>query len=101
MTNSASSKKDMVLVAMPWQVLNRTPIQLGILKAVVERAGFSIGTRSFFLSAIEHFAAGTAYLPAAERITIDDYEEIVSRYYTVALGDWIFVVPPYHQNTAG
>jgi len=100
MTNSASSMKDMVLVAMPWQVLNRTPIQLGILKAVVERAGFSIGTRSFFISAIEHFVAGTAHLPAAERVTLDDYEEIVSRYYTVALGDWLFVVPPYHQNTA-
>jgi ribosomal peptide maturation radical SAM protein 1 len=100
MTHNASSNKDMILVAMPWLVLNRTPIQLGILQPVVEQAGFSIGTRSFFLSAIEHFAAGTAHLPPGERITIDDYQEIVYRYYDVALGDWIFVVPPYHQNTA-
>ena len=49
MSRNNSSKKDMILVAMPWLLLNRTPIQLGILQPVVERAGFTIGTRSFFL----------------------------------------------------
>ena len=100
MSRETSSNKDMILIAMPWLVLNRTPIQLGILQPVVENAGFTIGTRSFFLSAMEHFAAGTAHLPPSERITINDYQEIVYRHYDVALGDWIFVVPPFHQNSS-
>ena len=95
----ASDTKDMILVAMPWLVLNRTPIQLGILQPVVERAGFTVSTRSFFLSAMEHFAAGTAHLSPSERITINDYQEIVYKHYAQALGDWIFVTAPYHQNT--
>src|SRR6267378_4300591 len=100
MSRQTSTSKDMILIAMPWLVLNRTPIQLGILQPVVENAGFTVGTRSFFLSAMELFAAGTANLPPSERITVNDYQEIVYRHYDVALGDWIFVVPPYHQSTS-
>jgi len=87
-------KRDLILVAMPWPSLNRTPIQLGILKPVVERAGFSVGTRSFFLSAIEYFAACTEHLPTEDRVSIGDYNTIIHR-WKVGMGDWIFAVPPY------
>ena len=100
MSGNGPSGIDMILIAMPWQVLNRTPIQLGILKPVVEEAGFSISTRSFFVSAMEYFAAQTADLPPGQRITVSDYHEVVYRHYGVSLGEWIFVVPPYHQSTA-
>ena len=87
-------KKDLILVAMPWPSLNRTPIQLGILQPVVERAGFSVGTRSFFLSAIEYFAARTEQLPTEDRVSIGDYNTIIHR-WKLGMGDWIFAVPPY------
>ena len=87
-------KRDLILVALPWPSLNRTPIQLGILKPVVERAGFSVGTRSFFLSAIEYFAACTEHLPTEDRVSIGDYNTIIHR-WKVGMGDWIFAVPPY------
>ena len=87
-------KKDLILVAMPWPSLNRTPIQLGILKPVVEQAGFSVSTRSFFLSAIEYFISGTERLPASDRISIGDYNTII-HHWKVGMGDWVFAVPPY------
>ena len=87
-------KRDLILVALPWPSLNRTPIQLGILKPVVERAGFSVGTRSFFLSAIEYFAACTEHLPTEDRVSIGDYNTIIHR-WKLGMGDWIFAVPPY------
>jgi ribosomal peptide maturation radical SAM protein 1 len=94
-----SSKKDLVLVAMPWPSLNRTPIQLGLLRPVAERAGFSVGTRSYFISAVEHFVAHTAHLPPRERITVGDYNTVIHRWKS-GIGDWIFAVPPYQDHDA-
>ena len=91
------SKKDLILVAMPWVSLKRSPIQLGILQAVAARAGFSSATRSFFLLAMEHFAAQTAHLPPGERITTEDFDLFTSSFWRRGLGEWIFAVPPYRE----
>jgi ribosomal peptide maturation radical SAM protein 1 len=87
-------KKDLILVAMPWPSLNRTPIQLGILKPLVQQAGFSVSTRSFFLSAIEYFISCTEHLPPSDRISVSDYNTIIQQ-WKAGTGDWIFAVPPY------
>ena len=95
LTTIAVDKADLILISMPWASLHRTPIQLGILSSAVEKAGFSVGTRSFFLSAMEYFSSATAHFPPGERITIADYEIISNTSFRVGMGDWIFAVPPY------
>ena len=91
------SKPDVILVAMPWLTLNRTPIQLGILQTVVERAGYCAQSRSYYLAAVEYFVEATAHLAEEERITVADYELFAYQFWGVGLGDWIFAVPPYRE----
>jgi ribosomal peptide maturation radical SAM protein 1 len=86
-----------ILVSMPWQAMNRTPIQTGILRAVLERAGFSAGTRSFYLDAAEYFVSATAHLPEGERLTGNDYQKLSYKVWEFGLSDWVFAVPPYHE----
>src|SRR5438874_1439444 len=96
---SKMSSQDIVLVAMPWVSLNRTSIQLGILKTVLDNAGINSGVRSYYLSAMEYFEKINATLPEKERLSIPDYHLIASRYHGLGLGDWIFAVPPFtHGN---
>jgi ribosomal peptide maturation radical SAM protein 1 len=89
------NKTDLILVSMPWASVHRTPIQVGILRSAVEKGGFRVNTRSFFLSAIEYFSSATANLTSGERITVADYDVISESSWRVGMGDWIFVVPRY------
>jgi ribosomal peptide maturation radical SAM protein 1 len=91
---------DIILISMPWAALHRTPIQLGILQSVVQRAGFSVATRCFNLTAMEYLASQTKHLPKDSRITFDDYVLISEQYYEVGLGEWIFAIPPYMDLSA-
>src|SRR5580765_5134162 len=86
---------DLILISMPWAALHRTPIQLGILHAVVDRAGFKVESRSFFLKAMEHFSSATS---AEETLTIHDYEGTSFEDWKCGLPDWIFAVPPYRAT---
>ena len=83
---------DIILISMPWAALHRTPIQLGILQSVVQKAGFTVATRCFNLTAMEYLASQTKHLPKDSRITFDDYVLISEKYYEVGLGDWIFAI---------
>jgi ribosomal peptide maturation radical SAM protein 1 len=89
------NETELILVSMPWASVHRTPIQVGILRSAVEKAGFRVTTRSFFLAAIEYFSSATANLSSGERITVADYDVISDTSWRVGMGDWIFVVPPY------
>lgn len=91
------SKTDVILVSMPWQAMNRTPIQIGILRAVLGRAGFDAETRSYFLAAAEYFIRATAHLPEGERLTTNDYQRLSYKVWEFGLSDWAFAVPPYHD----
>ena len=97
---SRASGTDLILVSMPWSSLHRTPIQLGILHSAVENAGFTVGSRSFFISAMEHFCSRTANLSLGERITISDCNVISNTYWRVGLGDWIFATLPYCAHSS-
>ncbi len=90
-------KKSVMLVAMPWALLNRPSIQLGVLQSVLEQAGVATEVRSLYLDFMEHLASKTARLPEAERVTPDDYGQIAAHYF---IGDWVFAVPPFKKPSA-
>lgn len=90
-------KKSVKLLAMPWAMLNRPSIQLGVLQSVLREAGIRTEVRSFYLDFMQHLASSTADLPAAERISPEDYGEIAAQYF---IGDWIFAVPPFNDPRA-
>jgi ribosomal peptide maturation radical SAM protein 1 len=82
---------------MPWDALSYPSIRLGILKATLERGGIPTGVRSYHLALMEHFQAASAALPAADRLTVADYEAVSERFTERAVGEWIFAVPPYRD----
>jgi hypothetical protein len=88
-----------VLVSMPWDTLKSPSIQLGILRAVLDRAGVATETRSLKLAFMEHCRRATAERADDERPGVEDYERVGCQHSHVGLGDWIFAVPPFRQNT--
>ncbi len=83
-----------MLLAMPWALLHRPSIQLGVLQSILEEADIGTEVRSYYLDFMEHLASRTAELPDGERICLEDYEEIAIQYF---IGDWIFAVPPFNN----
>jgi ribosomal peptide maturation radical SAM protein 1 len=75
---------------MPWEQLEYPSIQLGILAAVLERAGIPAETRSLNLDFMEHCSAATAGLPEGERLSVRSYRAVVEWSRDVSVGDWIF-----------
>ena len=82
-----------VLVSMPWDQLEYPPIQLGILQAMLERAGIAAEVRSLKLDFLEHCLAATAAQPDAERPGVAAYDLVVEWSRDVGLGDWLFAEP--------
>jgi ribosomal peptide maturation radical SAM protein 1 len=80
---------------MPWEALRFPSLQLGTLKAVLERAGYPTAVRSFYLALMEHLLLQTEGLPEPERISVADYAAVAESYWGVGMGDWIFTGPPY------
>jgi ribosomal peptide maturation radical SAM protein 1 len=91
----------MLLIAMPWHALSLPSIQIGLLRAVLERAGIGAEARSLMLGFMEHCAAETAGRPPDERIGVADYGVVADEYSMLGLGDWIFAVPPFREIPAG
>ena len=75
-----------LLVTMPWDFVTMPSLQLGILKAVLARAG--IAARS--LHANLTWVRDAALDP-------DDYAAIANRFGTSGLGDWIFALPLFGE----
>jgi ribosomal peptide maturation radical SAM protein 1 len=84
------AQRGISLIAMPWPMLDTPSIQLGLLTALLRDAGFRVSSHSLYLDAAAYFIAATASLPEAERLTVEDYQQVASRWWTVGLGDWIF-----------
>lgn len=86
-----------VLVTMPWALLEFPSIALGTLGSVLRGAGIEPVIRSYNLSFLE-FVNQT--LPAgSEPVTIDEYREIANVSPGRGLGDWIFAVPPFREHS--
>jgi ribosomal peptide maturation radical SAM protein 1 len=81
-------QKDVVLVAMPWTVVRAPSIQIGLLKAVLERRGIS--TAAF------HFYADFFNLVATHvrggRVSVSRFES-----FGEIFGEWAFSVPPFRE----
>jgi ribosomal peptide maturation radical SAM protein 1 len=91
----ARARRTVVLVAMPWDVLQYPSIQLGTLQSVLERAGLPVRSLSLKLDFMEHCATATAGRLDGERIGTADYEALAVRYSLSGLPEWVFAVPPY------
>ena len=65
-----------VLVSMPWDQLEYPPIQIGILQAMLQRAGIGAEVRSLKLDFLEHCAAATG--SEAEPLGIAAYDIVVT-----------------------
>jgi ribosomal peptide maturation radical SAM protein 1 len=89
------NRHKVILVSMPWELLDLPSIQLGTLRAVLERAGHATEVRSFYLTLMDYLISSTANLADDEKILLDHYNAVASKYWTVGMGDWIFAVPPY------
>jgi ribosomal peptide maturation radical SAM protein 1 len=87
-----------VLVAMPWAALFNPSIQIGILTAVVERAGFTAFPRSYFLTFMELLWSRTRHLGEAEQIDTSDYQYVSERLDKLGCGDWLFATPEFNPN---
>jgi ribosomal peptide maturation radical SAM protein 1 len=81
-----------VLVSMPWTIIRAPSIQLGLLKAVLDRAGIHTRTAHFYL---DFFNMVARRLPG-KRMSVDKFES-----FGEALGDWAFSVPPFRTPSAG
>lgn len=88
-----------LLVSMPWETLLKPSIQLGTLQAVLDRAGIASRACYFKLAFMEHCASATAHRPEGERLRLADYEMVAIRCYHIGLGDWIFAVPPFREDS--
>ncbi len=87
-----------MLVAMPWEILELPPLQLATLCSVLERVGIPTAVRSFKLDFMEHCLSGSTAGPDGPRITLDDYHRIGREYYDGSLSDWVFAVPPFRDS---
>jgi ribosomal peptide maturation radical SAM protein 1 len=97
---AAKAGDGVMLVAMPWQVLQLPSIQLGTLQPLLEGAGIRTETRSFKLDFMEHCRVATRDQPEDQRIGLADYEAVAADHYWVGLGEWIFAMPPFRETAA-
>jgi ribosomal peptide maturation radical SAM protein 1 len=86
-----------MLIAMPWQILQVPSIQLGTLQPLLEDAGIRTEARSFKLDFMEHCRVATRQHVAPAQIDVADYEMVAVEHYWVGLGEWIFAVPPFRD----
>lgn len=84
---------------MPWEAPEFPSIQLGLLQAALERAGFRTAVRSVKLDFLDHCVRATAGRPAGERLGVAEYDRVVELSRDVNLGDWIFSIPPFRNSS--
>lgn len=88
MRNSA-----VILIDMPWSLLEAPSIQLGTLKSVLQRANISSEVRALNLAFMHYVRVADAPFPGEALLSPHDYNDVAEGYYHVGLGDWIFAVP--------
>jgi ribosomal peptide maturation radical SAM protein 1 len=96
MSESQSERARVVLVSMPFALINRPSIQLGILRAVLEREGLPVAARSFNLAFHEHLML--ANRPGEPAFDILD-DERFNENQRMAV-EWMFAVPPFREIDA-
>lgn len=74
------------LVSMPWAAPDTPSIQVGLLTALGLDAGLPVSPHSMHLEAAAFFAENG--------IDLVDFEAVVHRWWSVGLGEWVFVAAP-------
>src|SRR6185295_10329992 len=88
-----------ILIDMPWSLLEAPSIQLGTLKSVLQRANITSEVRPLNLAFMHHARVADAPLPGEEPLSSHDYMDVADEYYHLGLGDWIFAVPPFRESS--
>lgn len=78
-----------LLISMPWHQIKTPSIQLGILKAVLDRHQIQTECKTYSLAFMEYLAS------IALPFSYDEYNEVGDTCFGLGLGDWIFAVPPF------
>jgi ribosomal peptide maturation radical SAM protein 1 len=78
--------RPVVLVAMPFLKIDTPSIQLGILKAILDREGIPSEVRSYHVTFFEHLARAAAKAPAD--FNLSAYDQICERMDLA--GEWVF-----------
>lgn len=94
MRNSA-----VILIDMPWSLLEAPSIQLGTLKSVLQYANIRSEVRALNLAFMHHVRVEDAPLPGEAPLSPHDYMDVADEYYHLGLGDWIFAVPPFRKSS--
>jgi hypothetical protein len=81
---------DVLLVTMPWDILETPSIALGTLQRVLCDAGIATRTRSLKLAWMDHLVQRQRLRRAP--IGIDDYQRIAA--FGNGIGDWVFAAAP-------
>ncbi len=79
-----------VLVSMPWTTLRAPSIQIGTVKAVLERSGVLAETAHLYVAFFD-------YLKEKLGQDIPDIDELES--FGWLFGEWIFAVPPFRRQS--
>jgi ribosomal peptide maturation radical SAM protein 1 len=85
-----------VLISMPFALVNRPSIQLGILRALLDREEIGVAARSYNLAFHDYLVRATR--AGGVTITVDDDEWLNEDQLLGA--EWMFAVPPYREPTA-
>jgi ribosomal peptide maturation radical SAM protein 1 len=92
-----SAVRDLVILAsMPWDSVEGPSIQLGTLRALLDREGIPVQTRAFNVDFVDRCLAA----PLAEPMTVRRYTALAQQYAHTGLPEWAFAVPPYHDTSA-
>src|SRR6266446_8272304 len=91
-------QQSVVLIDMPWSMLHRPSIQLGILRSVLQRANITTEVRSFNLAFMDHLTSAHADPSREHRFSFDDYLDVAENCWEEGLGDWIFAVAPFRDS---
>ncbi|MGH7388559.1 MAG: RiPP maturation radical SAM C-methyltransferase [Candidatus Rokuibacteriota bacterium] len=93
------SEPHVLLVSMPFHALDAPSIQLGTLKAILDRSRIRAETRHYQIDFLERCVAATAEAPREERIGPGEYNRIDEHFWG-GLGDWIFAAEPHRAADA-
>jgi ribosomal peptide maturation radical SAM protein 1 len=83
-----------LLISMPFQALETPSIQLGTLKAILERSAIVAETRHYKIDFLERCIEATVGSSAEQRIDPAVYERFAHDYFRLGLGDWVFAGDP-------
>jgi ribosomal peptide maturation radical SAM protein 1 len=84
------------LISAPWGSLRYPSIQLGTLKAFLNRAGFPCTSRSL---AVDWMTCLNTELSPSDRFTVDEYERAGNATRFIGLADWAFAFPPVRKSS--